>query len=345
MRGWGRSIPLALAALLVTTGLGSTAEFHLYLPDSSVSSLEPAAIYPWESPWVQGELRCQYLLPASLLSGRVFWVKDLAFAATVIRPGAEGGLDASVCQIRIAHCRRTSLSTTFADNLEADLTRVHEAPLRWVPVSYQWWDVGLNRPDNSPFVYNGRDNMVLEIRFKVTAPYTCNSVWCCGSHSLQIVKNRFPGAYSAAQDDGFPVGPSAIAKVRIAAGDAILLAGAASPRIGTDADWVLYAPPDANLPYQLGSSLGRGPIPLGSRQIPLALDALLVLTAGNHAPHIFVGYAGTLDASGRGAARIRIPQATALIGITLHSAFVTIDSKEPFGIKSISNPAAVRIAS
>ncbi|MBN2491978.1 MAG: hypothetical protein JXQ29_14115 [Planctomycetes bacterium] len=308
-------------------------------PDGSIGTTEPIAFYPWESPLIQGEMRCHYLIPAAQFSGKVCWIKDLGFAPDYVRPG----LDASVCQIRIAHCRRTTLSTTFADNLEADLTRAHEAPLLWAPVPNAWWDIGLNLPDGNAFVVNGRDNMVIEIRYKLAAPYTLFRVTCCGNHSIQIVKNWYPGAYDAPQWDGQPLGTSAIAKMRITAGDAILLAAAPSPRIGADADWVLYAPADASLPYQLGSSLGRGPIPLGSRQIPLALDALLALAVGNQAPHIFVGYAGTLDTSGRASARIRIPQATALIGVTLHSAFVTIDSREPLGVKSISNPAAIRV--
>ena len=88
----------------------------------------------------------------------------------------------------------------------------------------------------------------------------------------------------------------------------------------------------------MGSRLQKaGPIPLGARRINLNLDAILFATVNGYIPGIFQNYAGFLDAQGLGKAAILIPNDTALIGIHLHSAFVTLKAGEPLNIKSISN--------
>jgi hypothetical protein len=332
--GW---MGFVLAALLVTSGSATAGDVYVYVPDGKITSAEPIAWYPWETPWIQGEVRCHYLIPASLLPGRPLWVKDIGFGPYDVRPG----LAAGVCQVRIAHCRRSSLSTTFADNLETDLTRVHEDALFWVPVPYQWWDVGLNMPDKRPFLYNGRDNMVIEIRFNAVVN-TMRAVTCCGSHNIQIVKNQYPGAYNAPMSDGNPLGASAIAKMRITMGGAVLVAGG-TPRPGGTVNLTLEAINDEGYPYQIGSSLGTGPILIDRRRLDLTPDDLLVATVNDLWPWLFSGYRGVIDGNARATAAIHIPGIPVFIGMTIHTAFVTLDAQAPSSIRSISNTASFQI--
>lgn len=113
--------------------------------------------------------------------------------------------------------------------------------------------------------------------------------------------------------------------------------GSPTPRIGTTVTLALVATADAGLAYQVGSSLGTGPIVLGTRRLGLSPDDLLRVSVQGLLPGIFVSYTGRLDATGRANANIRIPAVKALVGVRIHSAFVTLSAIAPLGIKSISN--------
>jgi hypothetical protein len=126
-------------------------------------------------------------------------------------------------------------------------------------------------------------------------------------------------------------------------GIAATAAAAGTPRPGGTVSLMLTAASDAGLFYQAGSSLGTGPIPVGNRRIGLSPDALLQVSAGNLWPWIFKGYRGTLDQRGQAAATIHIPNASALVGTRIHTAFVTMDPKAPWGIRSISPTVTITV--
>ena len=105
----------------------------------------------------------------------------------------------------------------------------------------------------------------------------------------------------------------------------------------------MASPGDAGKPYQLASSLGTGPIPLGLRQIGLTPDNLMVITTGGLLPGVFVNFAGLLDAQGNARAQIQIPNLPALKGVRMYNAFVTLDPAAPFGISQISSTVTLSI--
>jgi regulation of enolase protein 1 (concanavalin A-like superfamily) len=121
---------------------------------------------------------------------------------------------------------------------------------------------------------------------------------------------------------------------RIAAVD---LQGSGAPRPGGAITLTITATNDAGLAYQVGSSLGTGPIPIDNRDIDLGPDWLLMATVMGYWPAIFSGYRGVIDPKGQAQATINIPNVAMLIGIHLHTAFVTVSPSAPSGIKSISN--------
>ncbi len=100
---------------------------------------------------------------------------------------------------------------------------------------------------------------------------------------------------------------------------------------------------DGGLSYQVGSSLGTGPTPIGTRPLGLSADALLLLSTSGLAPGTFAGYGGVLDNHGAGLATVRVPNQQALIGLFVYSAFVTFKPGAPQGIHSISNTESFRI--
>ena len=127
-------------------------------------------------------------------------------------------------------------------------------------------------------------------------------------------------------------GDAFIAKVALT-----LLQGSGSPRPGHTVNLTLTATDDVGLPYAIGSSLGTGPIPIDTRQIDLSPDDLLVVTANNYLPAIFAGYRGVIGTNGQAQAAINIPADNRLIGVRIHTAFVTVSPSAPSGFKSISN--------
>ena len=121
------------------------------------------------------------------------------------------------------------------------------------------------------------------------------------------------------------------------------LSGPTTAAPGTAAKFSLSATSDTGLPYQLGSSLGSGPIPLGSRQIGLGLDSLLVLSVSGALPAVFQNYAGVFSSYGYAYPELHIPNNPSLIGLRIHNAYVTLAPSATLGIVSISNAMSVQI--
>jgi len=94
---------------------------------------------------------------------------------------------------------------------------------------------------------------------------------------------------------------------------------------------------DSGLQYQVGSSLGTGPINIGKRKLDLSPDNLLAVSASNSWPWIFSRYRGVVVTIGKASAAINIPNLPALVGLRIHTAFGTMDPTAPSGIRSISN--------
>ncbi len=150
-----------------------------------------------------------------------------------------------------------------------------------------------------------------------------------------IVTNQGVAAYSES-----PTGQ--IGRVEIwVNGVTIQGAGAGTP--GSAMNFGLSAPNDAGLPYQVATSLGTGPTPIGQRSLGLTLDSLFAASVSGNLPTVFVNYAGTIGASGNASAALNIPPFAVLKGITLHTAFVTFSGAAPLGVKSISNTFTFQI--
>jgi len=115
-------------------------------------------------------------------------------------------------------------------------------------------------------------------------------------------------------------------------------------RIGTAVTLSVLANDDPGFAYQVGTSLGTGPIPIDTRSLNLSPDGLLFVSTSGFWPGIFSGYRGVIDSKGQAQATINIPNVTVLIGTRLHTAFVTLDPAAPSGIRSISNTDSFTIS-
>ncbi len=150
-----------------------------------------------------------------------------------------------------------------------------------------------------------------------------------------IVQNSGVAPY--ATDD---TGPIARVEVYIST---VSIQGSGSGAVGTAMVFGLNAPNDAGLPYQVASSLGNGPTPIGQRSLGLTLDSLFAASVSNNLPTVFSGYTGAVGASGRASATLNIPPFAVLKGVKIHSAFVTFKASAPLGVESISNTYAFTI--
>ena len=121
------------------------------------------------------------------------------------------------------------------------------------------------------------------------------------------------------------------------------LAGSGTAKPGTTFNLFLTSANEPGLAYQLGSSFGRGPIPIDTRQIGLSPDALLFLSIGSVLPTVFTNYSGFLDTAGKASASIGIPNIPSLTGIHIYSAFLTLQASAPSGVSSISNTLDLQI--
>lgn len=115
------------------------------------------------------------------------------------------------------------------------------------------------------------------------------------------------------------------------------IAGSGTTRPGGHVSLALRAVESPGLPYQVGASMSLGPIRFDGRELALGADALLFLSLSGLWPSVFAGFRGVLDGQGQARADIHIPNAAALIGLRIHSAFVTVDPKSPSGIRSVSS--------
>ena len=115
------------------------------------------------------------------------------------------------------------------------------------------------------------------------------------------------------------------------------LMAAGAPRIGETITLSLLSTDDPGLSYHAATSFGDGPIPIDARRLKLSPDALFHVSLVGAWPQVFEGYAGTLGPDGRAKSLMHIPRLTGLVGVYLHTAFVTLDAFAPSGIKSISN--------
>ena len=116
-----------------------------------------------------------------------------------------------------------------------------------------------------------------------------------------------------------------------------LIQGAGEPRPSGTMVLEINASDDVGLLYQAASSFGDGPIQIDTRMIGLSADPVLYLSTWNVFPSMFVNYVGRISPRGHSLAFFNIPDLTAMIGIRIHTAFVTLDPLSPSNVKSISN--------
>ncbi len=313
---------------------------EIYIPNNKVQG--GGNVIPFGGVWPassnpKGEFTYQWWIPAASLGGKVGRIRAIAAL-----PRQTATHSAVKAEVKISHNTLANYSTTFAQNLPSPVTLHPEGPWTWNAVKNTWSPFPL--PATAGFVYNGTDNLTIQIRLydsSVTgAPYVdCWDERLSNNASRIYLYNT--GAYTATSGRATT---NLGLKLRLTL-DVVSISGSGAARPGGTVTLSLFSPADPGLPYQTGTSLGKGPIPIGSRKLNLSPDDLLLVSVQGFLPMIFKNYNGLLDAAGKATAQIVIPNLPALVGVRLHSAFLTIKAGAPQNIASISGTYSFTISS
>lgn len=325
------SLPPVFAVVLATAMLAlfalPTSAGEIYVPDDTPNTGE-CNVWPFDPnhPIVNGSFRYQLVIPANLLGQKEGSITEVAFA-----PCNSVTFKAQQFEMRMSHTTLATPSLTFADNLPDARVVIPAGSFVWSRKASVWNPLHLS----NPFFYNGRDNLTIEFRYRggeLSGSTTTSDRYTLVS-ALKYYRIYGPGTYSSLRARGMDTNPL---KIRLTI-NVVTTTGFGLPRPGGTMNLLLKSEHDAGLPYQVGTSLGTGPIQIGNRQIDLGYDAILGASLLGLLPTVFVGYAGRLDAQGEGIAKINILRNPLLIGVRLHSAFLTLHPSAPSGVQSISS--------
>ncbi len=305
----------AVTVFTVLAAVGISGQTYAYVTDSQPGQGSCNTI-PFKG---DAEWRYHVLVTPAQLGSRPLRITDIAFA-----PCSSGTFTASQFEVRMAHCYSGKLSSYFDNNLSGNAVSVFQGPVTWPYTQNQWSAIGLT----THFDYNAYYSLVVEVRYRGGSGGNTFRRTGVLPRAYQFGAGSFGFGQARYLDTGG-------LKMRFTVKD-IALTGSGAGAPGTTYTFALLSKADAGRAYQVGTSLGLGPIPLGKRRLHLSPDSLLVASTSNTLPGVFANYAGVLDGSGRGQAKIHIPMIAALKGNTLHTAFVVLDPKAHLGIQEIS---------
>jgi len=120
-----------------------------------------------------------------------------------------------------------------------------------------------------------------------------------------------------------------------------VLTSTGTPQVGTTLTLNLQGNVPGT-PYQAAAAFAAAPgIPVDTRSIPLAPDALTLLSLS--LPSVFQGFSGFTNGIGSATARIALPAVPELVGVVFFTALVTLSGAAPSGIANISNDHRIAI--
>lgn len=318
------TLPCLVAVLLGSCAIAGADE--IYVPANQLGTSRNR--YPFDARF-SPEWRYQLVIPPKYLGGEPFEIRDVSFL-----PYENGTFSASQFEVRIAHTTAPT-SATFDANLPNPVTVLFAENFKWTTTHQQWSPIRLA----GTFTYDGKSGLCIEIRYAGGA-WTRFTGYCYSSWPIHDrVWAYGSGAYTATTGT---VGSNTGLHVRLTVVKARIDLSA-TPLPGFTINLHLEAPSGAGSWYQVGSSLGHGPIPLGPRRLWLALDPLLAASTSGTLPGLFQNYRGKLDANGAAKAKLAIPNLAFLKGQRFYTAFVTFDPQAPLGVGQISSSLPITI--
>ena len=316
-------LTLLLLVVMVSAAIADEVYVPTNTPGTGSRNSWPFNIYP--------EWRYQMVIDAKYLGNQPLVIKELAFATS-----GTGTFTATQFEVRMGHST-VATSSTFDNNIPTPTTVLSALKgYTWNTTDKTFSPIGLT----NTFNYNGTDRLCIDVRILGGARTGFSGTCYYDSGNHDRTWNNSTGAWNAPTGS---VGIGSGLKIRLTVAGPAQLIPSGTGQIGTTVDLNLTATPDAGKTYQLGTSLGTGPLSIGARQIDLSLDAVLLASVGGTLPTVFKDYAGMLGKAGTATGKLIIPGDPVLVGIKTYSAFLTLDKAAPEGVSLISPSVLVTI--
>lgn len=315
---------ILVTAVVLVILAGAAAADEIYIPDSNPATGGSNAI-PFWAEWsaIQGAIRYQMLFSPAELGGKAFKVTEMHWA-----PNYTGSLAATQFQIRMSHSTVGTLNATMDLNIPKPTT-LFSGPITMKTTQSTWAAFGLT----GTFAYNGTDYLVVDIRYQGGKSVLTGAGSQGRCKSAAIHRSWAYTNYNATTESGQD--RLAGMKTRFTVSTTQII-GSGTSQPGTTVLLNLLSPTDSGLPYQVGTSLGLGPTKIGPHTLGLSLDPMLDASVSGNLPFVFQDYAGILNAQGTGLAKLNLPAIPALVGVRLHSAFLTLKAGAPLNIQTVS---------
>jgi hypothetical protein len=312
---------LTMGLCLVVLSVAAAAD-EVYIPSKNPTNTHNNN-YPFNPKY--GDWRYQLIIPPAMLGRMPFTVTDIAF-----KPTAAGGLLCSIFEVRMSHTT-SKVSSLFAVNLPNPTTVLSSTNFGWATSAGAWSPIGLT----GTFNYDGKSGLTIEVRHRggqLKGSYTGLAVGVNNPGGCYRIGRYGSGAYNATSGSVW-LKDGLVCRITMMRAS---ITASGTGKIGSALSYLLSAPSEAGQPYQVGTSLGAGPVQIGTHTLPLSIDELLKLSVGNLVPTMFVNYSGKLDTNGAGKATLNIPNIAALKGVRIYSGFLTLDFSQPLGIGIIA---------
>ncbi len=276
---------LICVALLLCICTGLTAQF-IYNP-SDTPATGGGNSWPFN---LYTKWRFQFIIDKKIMGPCPATITDIAFSGYYSPSRTFAVKD---FQMRMGHTTYSKFSTAgttlFDKILGPTPTEVYKrGAITWVCNYHKWSDIGLT----SPFLYNGKDNICVEIRYNHTTSggtvtLTDPSIARAYTHA-RYTADPFNATNWYAPIPGEMMGP----KHRLTLKKGLTVAAPTAIPIGTSA-FIMLANGKPGDFYQLAASLGQGPLVLAPcYSVNLTVDGIF-LASILIGPPLFTQYAGS----------------------------------------------------
>ncbi len=308
---------LICVALLLCICAGLTAQF-VYNP-SNTPATGGGNSWPFN---LYTKWRFQFIVDKAILGTKPLLITDIAFSGSY---SPSRTFAVSDFQMRMGHTTHKNFSgagtTKFDDMIGPAPTEVYKrGAIKWLCTYHVWSDIGLT----SPFLYNGIDNVCVEIRYNHTTSggtvtLTDPSIARAYTHA-RYVADPFNAVNWYTPIPGEMMGP----KHRLTVAPAPFTCNASAKQsVGTSGAISLSSGPATDL-FQIAASMGnKVKIDLGKCSVYLDPDGVLYYSIMFGSPY-FNGYSGTL-VGGAGQGKFSPPALPALVGLDVFHAAVAFN--------------------
>jgi len=325
-----RKVLVLSSLLMLCLVVPMTAQGIIYNPSNTPSTGSGNA-WPFN---VHTGWRFQFIINASVLPNAPIKITDIAFAPTSTMTWASNQF-----QVRMGHTTMNDFNTPMMPNCFEEMigpcaTVMYDGPFKWACTADTWSPLRLH----CPFGYDGKRNIVVEIRYNDRLTSGVNTRVDSSINRAYTHTGATPDPYNAPcwiiPIPGQASGP----KHCLTYERTCILLASDTVKVGLSAGINIIQGPAGSF-YQIAASFGQGGFYVNNCHLCLDVDALFLASLFG-GPPIFNGYAGTLSPGGGAGAKFSCPNIPALAGLCIYHAAIIFDAT---GIRCCTNTDGMKI--